>query len=295
METARKALLENIRLGSVFPLLLLIYVPYQLLLYPRITEIDWYSVFAEGFVTLIIMLALTLSDKLYAQRFIYRPLIFGFSALLVSLITDLLDEFLVQPVWVTTLFEDLPQILGYPAVVFGLYRWNRYHTELHEELQQQVITDYLTGILNRRGFMERFETEIRLSQRYGSSLSLIWFDLDKFKEVNDQFGHHVGDEVLRLISNEAESVIRQVDVFARMGGEEFCVLMPQTKLDGALEVAEKLRHAFENCSCPGDITITASFGVAEHLPGETADYFLKRVDNALYRSKEKGRNLLTVA
>ncbi len=295
MEAARKALLENIRLGSVFPLLLLIYVPYQLLFYPRIAEIDWYSVFAEGFVTLIIMLALTLSDKLYAQRFIYRPLIFGFSALLVSLITDLLDEFLLQPLWVTTLFEDLPQILGYPAVVFGLYRWNRYHTGLHEELQQQVITDYLTGILNRRGFMDRFETEIRLSQRYGSPLSLIWFDLDKFKEVNDQFGHHVGDEVLRLITHEAESVIRQVDVFARMGGEEFCVLMSQTKLDGALEVAEKLRHAFENCSCPGGVTITASFGVAEHLPGETADYFLKRADNALYRSKEKGRNLLTVA
>lgn len=295
MGTARKALLENLRLASVFPLLLLIYVPYQLLFYPRIAEIDWYSVFSEGFVTLIIMLALTLSDKLYTQRFIYRPLIFGFSALLVSFVTDLLDEFLLQPLWITTLFEDLPQILGYPAVVFGLYRWNRYHTALHEELQQQVETDYLTGIMNRRGFMERFETEIRLSQRYGNALSLIWFDLDKFKEVNDQFGHHVGDEVLRLISNEAESAIRQVDIIARMGGEEFCVLMPQTRLDGAIEVAEKLRHTFENCSCPGGITITASFGVAEHLPGETADYFLKRADNALYRSKEEGRNLLTVA
>lgn len=295
MENARKAIWENIRIGSVFPLLLLIYVPYQLLFYPRITQIDWYSVFSEGFVTLIIMLALTLSDKLYEQRFLYWPLIFGFSALLVSGITDLLDEFLLQPVWVTTLFEDLPQILGYPAVVFGLYRWNRHHQQLQEELQQQVITDYLTGILNRRGFMERFEIEIQRSQRYGSALSLIWFDLDKFKEVNDQFGHHVGDEVLRLISQVAEGVIRKVDIFARMGGEEFCVLMPQTNLNGALEVAEKLRHAFEECNCPGGITITASFGVAEHLPGEGADHFLKRADNALYRSKEEGRNLLTVA
>jgi diguanylate cyclase (GGDEF)-like protein len=295
METARKVLLENIRLGSIFPLLLLIYVPYQLLFYPRIAQVDWYSVFSEGFVALIIMLALILSDKLYQQRFLYRPLIFGFSALLVSGITDLLDEFLLQPIWITTLFEDLPQVLGYPAVVFGLYRWNRYHLQLHEELQQQVITDYLTGILNRRGFMEKFETEIQRSQRYGSALSLIWFDLDKFKEVNDQFGHHVGDEVLRLISKEAAGVIRKVDIFSRMGGEEFCVLMPQTELDGALEVAEKLRRAFEECKCPGGITITASFGVAVHLPGEGPDHFLKRADNALYRSKEEGRNLLTVA
>lgn len=295
MENARKAILDNIRIGSVFPLLLLIYVPYQLLFYPRIAQVDWYSVVSEGFVTLIIMLALTLSDRLYDQRFLYRPLIFGFSALLVSLVTDLLDEFLLQPVWVTTLFEDLTQILGYPAVVFGLYRWNRYHQQLHDELQQQVITDYLTAILNRRGFMEKFEAEIQRSQRYGSALSLVWFDLDKFKEVNDQFGHHVGDEVLRLISKEAQAVIRKVDAFARMGGEEFCVLMPQTNLDGALEVAEKLRYAFEQCKCPGDITITASFGVAEHLPGEGADHFLKRADNALYHSKEQGRNLLTVA
>ncbi len=295
MDTARKALLEDIRIGSVFPLLLLIYVPYQLLFYPRIASVDWYSVFAEGFVALIIAIALTLSDKLHQQRAIYLPLMIGFTSLLVSSITDVLDEFLVQPKWVTTLFEDLPQIIGYPAVVFGLYRWNRYHRVLEEELQFQVITDYLTGILNRRGFMDRFESEIQISQRYGNALSLIWFDLDKFKEVNDQFGHHVGDEVLRLISQEAQKVIRRVDIFSRMGGEEFCVLMPQTKLDGALEVAEKLRSAFEQCKCPGGISITASFGVAEHLPGEGSDHFLKRADNALYRSKEEGRNLLTVA
>lgn len=295
MDSASKGILENIRIGSLFPLLLLIYVPYQLLFYPRIARVDWYSAFSEGFVALIIMLALTLSDRLYEQRFIYRPLIFGFTSLLVSSMTDLLDEFLLQPVWVTTLFEDLPLILGYPAVVFGLYRWNRYHLQLHDELQHQVITDYLTGILNRRGFMEKFETEIQRSQRYGSALSLIWFDLDKFKAVNDKFGHHVGDEVLRLISKEAEGVIRRVDIFSRMGGEEFCVLMPQTNMDGALEVAEKIRHAFEQCKCPGDVTITASFGVAEHLTGEGADHFLKRADNALYHSKEKGRNLLTIA
>lgn len=295
METARGRSLENIRIGSVFPLLLLIYVPYQLLFYPRVAEVDWYSVVSEGFVALIIMLALLLTDKLYEQRFLYLPLIFGFTALLVSSITDVLDEFLLQPVWITTLFEDLPQMLGYPAVVFGLYRWNSYHTKLHEELQQQVITDYLTNTLNRRGFMDRFESEIQRSQRYGTALSLIWFDLDKFKAVNDKFGHHVGDEVLRVICQEAQVVIRKVDIFARMGGEEFCVLMPQTSLDGAVEVAEKLRLAFEQCNCLSGDTITASFGVAEHLPGESADYFLKRADNALYHSKQEGRNQLTVA
>jgi len=288
-------ILDEVRFATLFPLLLLLYVPYQFLFFPRVAVIDWYSVASEGFVTLIIMKALTLSDKLYDQKAIYRPLMIGFTLLLFGYITDVLDEFLEQPLWITTCFEDLPMMLGFPCLVYALTQWNKSNQALRSELQEQVVTDYLTGAMNRRGFMERFEHEIQRSQRYGSPLALIWFDLDTFKRVNDQHGHNVGDRVLCAISEATQKVIRKVDIFARMGGEEFCVLMPQTSLAGAGDVAEKLRRAIEECNCPEDVHITASFGVAEYISGEHSDYFLQRADNALYRSKDEGRNKLTLA
>jgi diguanylate cyclase (GGDEF)-like protein len=186
--------------------------------------------------------------------------------------------------------EDMLQLFGYPIVVAGLFQWHALNRRWQEQLQQQVVTDYLTGVLNRRGFMDIFEQEVTRSRRYNSPLSLIWFDLDRFKQVNDRYGHHVGDEVLHATARQTEDLLRQVDIFARMGGEEFCILLPETALPGALDVAEKLRQAFEQCDCSGEVGITASFGVGEYRPGEDGEQLLKRVDNALYRAKDEGRN-----
>lgn len=277
-------------IGSLLPLLLIIYIPYQLLTYPKVGSIEWYSVISEGTVTLFVLFALILTEKMNRERQLYMPFLLGFTALLYSGVTDVLDEFIAQPEWVTVLLEDMLQLIGFPLVVFGLFRWSTMNAKLQTELQYQAVTDYLTGALNRRGFMDQFEQEVVRSKRYGSPLSLIWFDLDQFKMVNDRYGHQTGDEVLRLTSKQTKDHIRVVDTLGRMGGEEFCIMMPETRLDGAAEVAEKLRTAFESCECSGDIQITASFGVAEYRPGENPDTLLKRVDDALYRAKHNGRN-----
>jgi len=280
----------RIRLGALLPLLLLLYVPYQLLYYPRLPVVEWYSVFSEGTVGLFLLLALSLTDKLHEQPRLYWLLLTGFSLLLFSTATDVLDEFVRQPGWITIVFEDLLQLFGYPFVIAALYHWHALNRQWQETLQHQVVTDYLTGALNRRGFIDTLEQELLRSRRYSSPLSLIWFDLDRFKQVNDRYGHHVGDEVLHATARQTEDLIRQVDIFARMGGEEFCILLPETSLEGAVDVAEKLRRAFEQCDCSGEVRITASFGVGEYRPGEDGEQMLKRVDGALYRAKKEGRN-----
>jgi len=294
MDGDSKAGEDRIRLGRLLPLLPFLSVPYQVLYYPRVSEVEWYSVISEGFVAVLFVVALILVDKLRSQRRVYWPLLAGFMALLFSTVTDVLDEFLQQPEMVTILLEDMLQLVGTMAVVIGIYQWSGINRQLQGRLQQQAHTDYLTGVLNRRGFMARFEQEVRRGSRYGTALTLIWFDLDRFKEVNDRYGHHTGDEVLRNTAAKAARIIRGVDIFARMGGEEFCVLMPETPLDGAADVAEKLRGAIASCDCAGDASISASFGVGEYRAGEEPDQFLGRVDRALYRAKQQGRNRVVV-
>jgi len=272
------------------PFLVLIYAPYQFIVYPPTGQVEWYSVISEGVVTLFLFKALLLTAKIYHEKGLYWPLFFGFSALLFSGVTDVLDEFLRQPEWVTVLFEDMLQLVGYPLVVLGLYRWVMINQHMHEDLQRQAVTDYLTGTLNRRGFMEQYQKEVTRSKRYGSGLSMVWFDLDQFKQINDRFGHHTGDEVLRAIAELAGKHLRKVDILGRMGGEEFCVLMPSTHVEGAIEAAEKLRIAFSEYHCPDVGVVTASFGVGEYRPGESGEALLNRVDDALYRAKRTGRD-----
>lgn len=141
-------------------------------------------------------------------------------------------------------------------------------TELHalkEELQRQTRTDSLTGIANRRSFFEHAESEFARSRRHGLPLSLIAIDIDHFKRINDHYGHPVGDVVLRDFADCAQQILRTEDLCARTGGEEFCILLPDTELNAAIVIAERIRVATAACHpCPEhpNLTITASFGIA---------------------------------
>jgi len=159
-----------------------------------------------------------------------------------------------------------------------------------ERVNTMAITDGLTGITNRQAFGQLLEKEMERATRYASPLSLIMYDLDHFKRINDCFGHNTGDDVLKTIASLVSSNIRGIDLHGRWGGEEFMVLLPHTGLEAASEVAEKLRsliagHYFEKLG-----TITASFGVVELAPGESSRSLVQRVDDALYRAKKRGRN-----
>jgi diguanylate cyclase (GGDEF)-like protein len=172
---------------------------------------------------------------------------------------------------------------------------------LQRELEHQVRHDYLTGLFNRRHFIELANKELTRLKRYGGELSLIMFDIDFFKRINDTYGHSIGDVVLQKIAKISSETLREVDIIGRLGGEEFVVLLPHTDRQQAVEAAERLRLALE----AGEVTLengeelqfTASLGVltidkAMSL-GEEAlniDRLLTRVDKALYQAKESGRN-----
>ncbi len=156
-------------------------------------------------------------------------------------------------------------------------------------------TDRLTGALNRVAFDRAYHKEIARVRRYASPLALIIFDIDDFKCINDTFGHHAGDSVLREVATLVSSNIRETDYFVRWGGEEFLILCPNTDIDSALYLSEKLRRAISLHRFPIDRGVTASFGVSELLPEDTADTFIDRADKALYRAKLTGKNRVCLA
>jgi diguanylate cyclase (GGDEF)-like protein/PAS domain S-box-containing protein len=157
-------------------------------------------------------------------------------------------------------------------------------------LKEQATTDVLTGAYNRRGFIEILKNEIKKSKFSNSNLSILMFDIDFFKKINDTYGHDVGDAVLIKLSETIFNNIRKEDIFARWGGEEFIILMPSTQLELATQKAESLRHHIENLDAKDLPKFTVSFGVTVYHEDESIDNFIKRADDALYRSKETGRN-----
>ncbi|MGB9641202.1 MAG: diguanylate cyclase [Anaerolineales bacterium] len=168
------------------------------------------------------------------------------------------------------------------------------NAQLHAAVQQQAVTDPLTGLYNRRGFFELAEHEIIRAHRFQRPLSMIIMDVDLLKYVNDHYGHLMGDRVLSSVSSSCRSELRQVDVIARYGGDEFIALLPETNLDEALSVAERLRSQVANLSLPLEngeiIRVTLTAGVADLLPGDTLKTLIERADQALYRAKQAGKN-----
>jgi len=160
----------------------------------------------------------------------------------------------------------------------------------NEELEQLAIRDKLTGLYNRRKLDESFAVEVSRAERYGRPLSVILLDIDRFKAVNDTHGHPVGDAVLVETAERLLTALRTSDVPGRWGGEEFLIICPETPLDTALQLAERLRHDYEVRDFPAAGRLTASFGVAAHHKGLLANDILLSVDQALYRAKNDGRN-----
>lgn len=162
------------------------------------------------------------------------------------------------------------------------------------EIHLLATTDSLTGIANRREFSAILAREVDRAKRYGTPMSLAMYDLDYFKRVNDTFGHDVGDYVLQTVTGLVKENIRANDVVARWGGEEFMVLMPQSDVQAARNASEKLRLAIAAHHFDKVGSLTASFGVAAFEPQDDLNSLLKRVDDALYRAKEQGRNRVEI-
>ncbi len=157
-------------------------------------------------------------------------------------------------------------------------------------LKKLSTTDELTGIYNRRAFDEQLTTNLARTKRYQEPLSLLIIDIDLFKQVNDHYGHSVGDLVLKELVIEMKNHIRESDILARWGGEEFVLLLPQTKASAAMQLAERLRKGVAEHLFPSVGPLTVSIGHSEATPNDSSDSLLNRADNALYQAKEAGRN-----
>jgi diguanylate cyclase (GGDEF)-like protein/PAS domain S-box-containing protein len=165
---------------------------------------------------------------------------------------------------------------------------------LNMELEQLAMTDFLTGLNNRRYFIQRGIEEVKRAKRNGEPLALLMLDIDEFKKVNDSFGHEAGDAALQQASLVMRSSLREIDILGRYGGEEFAVLLPNTSLEDALILAERVRHSIENISfenISGVLKITISGGVAAFMDEmSNIDDLLRNADMALYHAKQTGRN-----
>jgi diguanylate cyclase (GGDEF)-like protein len=175
------------------------------------------------------------------------------------------------------------------------------NASLHEAVERQAVTDELTGLANKRAFHSIFDRELERSRRFETPLGLVMLDIDKFKSVNDTYGHQQGDAVLAAVAGVVRSLSRDVDAPARYGGEEMAVILPGTDAEGAVQLAERMREAVEALSVPklgdsGLLQVTASFG-AGAVPESAADKdgLIAAADAALYRAKHNGRNRVEAA
>jgi diguanylate cyclase (GGDEF)-like protein len=166
-----------------------------------------------------------------------------------------------------------------------------------DRVRQLAYRDGLTGVFNRRYFESRLVDEVTRAARYGGGVSVLMVDLDHFKKINDDFGHMLGDDVLRAVSSIFVRHLRKVDVVCRYGGEEFAIVLPATQGASAAAVANKLRRAVANSHFPGvPYPVTVSVGVSEFpANGITRDDIVRAADSALYEAKEAGRNRVCLA
>jgi diguanylate cyclase (GGDEF)-like protein/PAS domain S-box-containing protein len=174
----------------------------------------------------------------------------------------------------------------------GLVRDISERIKSRKALEKMSLTDFLTNTYNRRYFIKKLDEEIERANRTGRTFSLAMLDIDRFKAINDRYGHIVGDQVLKSVADMIKNRIRSIDCLARWGGEEFMILLVDTPIDGAKVLLEELRHGISKINIPGVDSFTGSFGVVGFTPGDTADSMVLKADNMMYQAKSAGRNCI---
>jgi diguanylate cyclase (GGDEF)-like protein len=264
--------------------------------FPAREEISYVSLAFKGCLTAMGIAGMfLLGDVRKAEYQAYIPLFAGILCFAFAFSTDSMAELVRTTIWVKIIGERMLLLVGFALVLRGLYLWSRHTLQINEKLARLATTDELTGVANRRQLMHELKKQTALASRQSDNLiSAIMFDVDHFKRINDEHGHEEGDRVLKDITRLANAELRIEDTLARIGGEEFVVLLPSTGLSGATQSAERLREAIKKAQFGATEHASASFGVAVYQPGEPIAGYLKRLDLAVYKSKKAGRDQVTV-
>jgi len=263
-------------------------------LYQANSTINYFGLGAYGSITLIMMLALFIVQKVIEIKDVYYYLLAGFTFIYISLFMSAMDKIYAYPTSVTDVLEDLFRIVGFGFIIVAIIKWIKYDEQVKKKLIELASIDDLTGVTNRRVFDIEFKRDFANAKRYKEELSLVVLDLDHFKDINDRHGHFFGDLVLKLFTKEVSSLIREGDLFSRWGGDEFCLLLPQTAGRDALIAAEKIRFAVKNMQVKTDnepISFTVSMGISSlRADDKDAMLMMERADKALYEAKRLGRD-----
>ena len=255
------------------------------------------ALFGGGMLALAVLInRLHDGTKQSARWLMMGGFLLGAAALFSRTVSAIIEPPEVSRLLMPGLFQALSFFAGHAVLLATSVGFLVLHKDRAEEAAQRLaVTDPLTGTFNRRTFLELAEKEIARSRRAGTALSLVLLDLDHFKRINDQHGHVVGDGVLIRFAKIVQGCLRGEDLLVRYGGEEFCVLLPDVALDGAVALAERIRRSLERTrfgESSNPLRVTVSAGVAR-LGREDSDdiaHLLKRADEAMYGAKAAGRN-----
>ena len=287
---------------NVFYLVLFSAISFLLLnvfFYHRYDSIDYYVLIANSIYLLITLYLIFITQKnSNSKSGFYYFIAIGFSFVFYGLFILTLNSIYKYQPFIVNISVKLLFIFGYSLLAIGVTKWIKYNESRKGELSIQANTDVLTGLLNRRSFTSFINFEFNNSKRSTRPLSLVLIDIDYFKSINDKHGHLVGDDVLKELADMLDQGFRRSDKVSRWGGEEFAILLPDTQLDNAIIVANKLRVKIEDYLFKYDsieIKVTISAGVTESITtDEQVDDIIRRADEALYLAKNKRNSVRSI-
>lgn len=267
--------------------------------------INYYDVVSEIFSISFILIMLTINIRLTSDSSISLMVYSGLCCLLVGHAHDLMDEFVfIDPPWINLMFENVANNLGIVIVTIAIFRWSARYKKQLQALQKQKVeltkasnTDSLSTLYNRRFLHTEFIEQIKCSYTPTKQLSLIMVDLDRFKQVNDTYGHLEGDKLIVHMASIIKAEIRDNDYAFRYGGEEFLIIL-NGSIEKARKVAERIRVSYADSDYQIDgvkLIKSTSIGIVEYQPKDNFELAVDIADKALYQAKNTGRNRVICA